>query len=143
MADATLIIETGLKGGAMITAEIANSYNKDVFAVPGRIDAPYSKGCNYLIRTNKAALVDSAQEIAEILNWETKTIQSQNQPELFMELSMDETKIMDLFEDEDLVQIEKMYALLNMSSSQIAGVLLELEFKGFLKSLPGKSYKKV
>jgi DNA processing protein len=72
LADAVIVIETGIKGGSMITADIANSYNKDVFALPGRIHDAKSIGCNYLIRENKASLFTNADEIAAVMNWDLK-----------------------------------------------------------------------
>ena len=89
MSDATIVIETGIKGGSMITAELANNYNKDVFAYPGKVTDAKSAGCNYLIKNNKAVLLTDAQELIELMNWEeTKSkARIKNQKELFIELS--------------------------------------------------------
>lgn len=142
LADATLVIESARKGGSLITAEIANSYSRDVFAVPGKIGDTYSEGCNYLIKTNKAHLVSSVDDINYIMNWnlgepKQKTVQKQ----LFLDLTEDETKIQKVFEKTELLSIDSISAQTDLSSSTIAMTLLELEFKGVVKALPGKIYK--
>lgn len=142
LADATLVIESAKKGGSLITAEIANSYSRDVFAVPGKIGDAYSEGCNYLIKTNKAHLVNSAADINYIMNWDVKQTQSKPiQKELFLDLNEDETKIKKAFESAELLSIDSINAQTDLSSSTIAITLLELEFKGVVKALPGKIYK--
>jgi DNA processing protein len=83
MADATVVVEAGLKGGALITAEIANSYNRDVFAFPGRLGDEYSEGCNFLIRNNKAALLTCIADLAYSLGWE-KNSDMKTAPEQLM-----------------------------------------------------------
>ena len=84
----TILVETGIKGGSMITAEIANSYNRDVFAVPGKITDPKSEGCNHLIKTNKAAVFTGAGDLLEMMGWQ-KAAEKQKQPQkqLFIQLS--------------------------------------------------------
>ena len=142
LADATLVIESAKKGGSLITAEIANSYSRDVFAVPGKIGDAYSEGCNYLIKTNKAHLVNSVADINYIMNWDvTQTKSKPVQKQLFLDLSEDENKIKQVFDTNELLSIDSINAQTDLSSSTVAITLLELEFKGAVKSLPGKIYK--
>lgn len=141
MVDAIVVIESGAKGGAMITAEIANSYNRDVFAVPGAVNAPFSTGCNHLIKTNKAALVQSAEDIAYILGWENKVNRPKKQKELLLELNDNEKAILDILQQKDFVHIDEIATLSNLSISNVSSVLLTLEFMGAVQSLPGKRYK--
>jgi DNA processing protein len=144
ISDATIVIETKTKGGSVITAEIANSYNKDVFAVPGNIDKPYSQGCNFLIKTNKAALLDDASELPEILGWKNEQTNSQKkklQTEMLLDLTEPETKLFELLKEKESLRIDEIVMNINLSSSDVAANLLNLEFKGAIKSLPGKVYQ--
>ncbi|MFD0749339.1 DNA-processing protein DprA [Mucilaginibacter calamicampi] len=143
MADATVVIEAGIKGGALITAEIANSYNRDVFAFPGRVDDVYSEGCNFLIRHNKAALLTCAADLAYSLGWERS---EENKPvEQFMlpfDLSADEQTIFNVIQQhKGPVAIDDLSLKINMPMSQIAMGLLNMEMQGYIRSLPGKMYK--
>ena len=141
ISDATLVVESGKKGGAIITAEIAFSYSRDVFAVPGKVDDAYSKGCNYLIKTNKAALVESADDIAYWLGWNDVKPQQTGQPELFTTLTPDEQKLADILQQEGECGIDKLMVKSNLPVSKISVILLNLEFQGVILSLPGKRYK--
>lgn len=142
LADATIVVESGNQGGALITADIANSYNRDVFAVPGKISDTYSCGCNKLIKANKANLLESIEDIEYLMGWETtpskpKTIQK----ELFKELSEEEHKIMTIIKEKQEITIDHICLLADMPVSKVSPILLNLEFSGLLKSLPGKVYK--
>jgi DNA processing protein len=142
MADATVVIEASLKGGALITAEIANSYNRDVFAFPGRVDDVYSEGCNFLIRNNKAALLTCAADLAYSLGWEraggSKPIEQLVLP---MDLSADERMIFDTIRQHNApLAIDDLTIKTNMPMSQLAMNLLNMEMQGFIRSLPGKIY---
>jgi DNA processing protein len=141
MSDAILVVESGRKGGAIITAEIAFSYSRDVFALPGKVDDEFSKGCNYLIKTNKAALVESGDDIAYILGWETKEPQVNPQPQLFVDLNEDEEKIIKIIQKEGEVGVDRLMIISKLQMSKIAAALLNLEFQGLVLSLPGKRYK--
>ncbi|MFP4526151.1 MAG: DNA-processing protein DprA [Bacteroidales bacterium] len=142
LADATVVVESAHKGGALITADIANSYNRDVFAFPGRITDTQSQGCNHLIKTNKAALIEKARDLEYVLGWEiNKTKHKIIQRQLFNELSGKEKKVVEILNDKDSVQIDEISINTGMPASQVSPVLLELEFKGLVKSLPGKRYK--
>jgi DNA processing protein len=143
MADATVVIEAGIKGGALITAEIANSYNRDVYAFPGRVDDVYSEGCNFLIRHNKAALLTCAADLAYSMGWERS---EENKPvEQFMlpfDLSADEQIIFNVIQQHKTpVAIDDLSLKINMPMSQIAMGLLNMEMQGYIRSLPGKMYK--
>lgn len=142
MCDAVLVIESGLKGGSLITAELANGYNKDVFALPGKSTDLKSEGCNHLIRSNKASLITSAADILEAMNWLPKEKKSPKpQRELFIELTPDEKKIVDILQQSDSVQIDELNFKSGLSSSAVASALLMLEMQNVLISLPGKAYK--
>ena len=143
MADATIVIESGKGGGSLITADIANSYNRDVFAFPGRTDDKYSEGCNHLIKTNRAALIQSAQDILYIMGWQ-ETKQKKNvkqQKELFIELGAEEKTIVDVLKDNTQLNIDELSYKANLPMSKISTLLLTLEFSGIVRSLPGKMYQ--
>jgi DNA processing protein len=142
LSDAVVVIEAGKKGGALITAGIANSYNRDVFAVPGRIHDTLSEGCNHLIKTNQAALIQSAADIIYIMGWQdpnkSKVI---SQPVLFQELSKDEEKIVKMLEINGESSIDLLCINSELTMSKVSAVLLDLEFKGIVKCLPGKMFR--
>jgi DNA processing protein len=142
MSDAILVIETGLKGGALITAEFANSYNRDVFALPGRVNDFYSQGCNRLIRNNKAALVESADDIKYIMGWnDNKSNNIKNiQQDIPINLNDDEKQIVDLLQINGESSIDFICLSCGMTNSKIASILLNLEFQGIVKSLPGNRF---
>ena len=106
MVDCLVVVESALKGGAMITAELANSYDSEVFAVPGKVGDLYSEGCNHLIRTNKANLVTSAVDILYTMRWDIDTKVVAKQMRLFRDFSDEEKKIMDVFEDKNIVHLD-------------------------------------
>jgi DNA processing protein len=144
LSQATIVIESAEKGGSLITADIANSYNRDVFAIPGRITDTYSKGCNQFIKTNRAAVLSSAKDLAYILNWEkdiqdNKTIQKQ----LFIELSDAEKLIYNYLLKEGKQQIDMIGLHCNLPTFKAASLLMNLELKGVVKPLPGKIFEAV
>ena len=143
MADATIVVEAGIKGGALITAEIANSYNRDVFAYPGRIGDEYSEGCNFLIRNNKASLLTGAADLAYILGWDkTEDARPVEQLALPIDLSTDEQLIFDmLLQHKTPLAIDDLTLKTNMTTSQLAMNLLNMEMQGYILSLPGKTYR--
>lgn len=143
MSDATIVMETGEKGGSMITAELANGYNKDVFALPGRVNDNKSAGCNFLIRNNKAMLLTDAEEIIEVMGWEERSRKSgvRSQRELFIELSAEEKIIVDILREKDLIHIDELNFKCGLSSSSMAAAILNLEIQGVVTTLPGKLYK--
>jgi DNA processing protein len=142
LCDALVVIESGKKGGSLITAELANSYNKDVFAVPGRVTDTKSEGCNFLIKNNKASLITGATDLLELMNWAPKEkVHQKKQRELFIELSPDEKIVIDILQQQDNIQIDELYFKSGLSSSSIAAALLMLEMQGIVMALPGKVYK--
>jgi DNA processing protein len=141
MTDATLVVESRIKGGAIITADIAFSYSRDVFAVPGRTEDVYSKGTNFLIKTNRAALVESADDIIRLTGWEDDDEKPVSQPELFVNLSDDEKILMDILTEDGETGIDELMAKSKIPVSQVSSLLLNLEFRGLVISLPGKRYK--
>lgn len=141
MADATLVIESADKGGALITADIANSYSRDVFALPGRATDPKSSGCNQLIKSNKAALVQNAADICFMMGWEQSTPAGHIQQQLFTEMNEEEKKIYIYLEEKKEADADELYLNSGMTASKVAAILLKLEFEGLIKSIPGKRYK--
>jgi len=142
MSEATIIIESGTKGGSLVTADIANSYNRDVLAVPGRINDKYSKGCNRLIKQNKAAILTTAQDLAEMLQWNIpEKIPPHRQLNLFVDLNDDEQKIFDLLQEKSKLSLDEIAIHLQFPVSKTAQLLLMLELNGIVQSLPGKTYE--
>lgn len=145
MCDAVVVIESAIKGGALITADLANDYNRDVFALPGRVTDHYSKGCHQLIRNNKAMLFESALHIAEIMNWngnkQSIKRKTQNQLNLFISLNEDEKKLIEILRIGGQVGIDTIAASAEIPVSKVSAFLLKLEFSGILRSLPGKMYE--
>jgi len=143
ISDATIVVETGIKGGSMITAELANNYNKDVFAFPGKVTDTKSAGCNYLIKNNKAVLLTDAQELIELMGWEEKSQKSKvrSQRELFIELSNDEKIIIEILKEKNSVHIDEINLKSGLSSSSVAAAILGLELQNVVLSLPGKLYQ--
>lgn len=141
ISTATIIIESAEKGGSLVTADIANSYDRDVFAVPGRTTDLYSKGCNNLIKNNRAFLLNSADEIVKMLNWDipkkTKAIQKQ----LFVELNEKEQKIYDFLHKKGAQVLDVISLECNIPIFQLSSVLLQMELKGVTKPLPGKMFE--
>ena len=144
LCDAVVVVESGIRGGALITAELANDYNRDVFAFPGRITDEWSVGCNALIKNNKASLIESADDLLKIMNWEkTDSISIPIvQTALFQDLSEEEQGIITtLRQHPEGVQVNEMALKLVKPISKISSLLLELEFKGLVKCLPGGMYR--
>ena len=142
MTDCLIVIESALKGGALITADIAASYNRDIFAIPGRVGDIYSEGCNHIIKVNKAALVTCADDIRYAMRWDIDTNTPSKQMKLFREFNQEEQQIMDCFGDEDIIHLDKIINQTGFTSPRIASVLLSLEFDGVISALPGKRYAK-
>jgi DNA processing protein len=144
ISEATIIIESADKGGSLVTADIANSYSRDVFAVPGRVTDNFSKGCNDLIKRNKAAILTSATDLVEMLNWnlvknEPKVIQKQ----LFVELNEDEQLIYDFLVDEGKQLLDIISLTCQLPIHITTTILFNLEMKGVVKPLPGKQFEAI
>jgi DNA processing protein len=141
ISDATLVVESGIKGGALITADIANSYNRDVFAIPGRPDDQWSAGCNDLIKNNKAALVICAGDIEKFLNWQPRNIKPPAQISLFSELNESEQKIFELIAKEGEMTIDHLCRSLDIPVNKLSSLLLQMEFKAMIRCFPGNVYR--
>jgi DNA processing protein len=142
LCDALIVVEAAQRGGALITADIANSYNKDVFAFPGNIGRSYSEGCNNLIKSNKAILVTSASDIVYAMNWDVVEPESKKSFSIALdEYPPEEQTILKLLMDNDQMMIDELSWRSSLSVSKLASLLLTLEFKGRVASLPGKVYK--
>lgn len=141
MADATIVIETALKGGSMITAELANGYNRDVFAFPGKVTDSKSAGCNHLIKNNKAILLTDAAHLIEMLGWNPKKAKHKEQKELFISLTTDEQVLVDVLKEKETVHIDEIFLKSGLTSSTVAAAMLNLEFQNVVASLPGKMYR--
>jgi len=141
MSDATIVIESANKGGSLVTANIANSYNRDVFAFPGRVTDKFSMGCNHLIKTNQAHLIESVKDLEYILGWDDECeIPKEIQTKLFVELSTEEEKIVNSLKEEKNTPIDIICIKTSLPMSKVSTILLKLEFDGIVKSLPGKIY---
>jgi DNA processing protein len=141
ICDAILVVEAAEKGGALITADIGNSYNRDVFAIPGRISDPYSEGTNRLIRKNMAALVQSAGDIRYLMGWEEQGKKPDGfQKKIFLEMTADEKVLVDYLNINGASGIDDICIQCRLSMSTTSAALLNLEFEGIVKSLPGKIY---
>jgi DNA processing protein len=127
----------------MITAELANGYNKDVFAIPGKLTDNKSAGCNHLIKNNKAALLATAEELLLMMGWQQKKKKddSKKQRQLFIELTADEKIIFDILKEKDSAHIDEINFRSALSSHTVASAILSLELQNVIVSLPGKIYK--
>lgn len=146
LADATIVVESAEKGGSLITAEIAESYHRDVFAVPGRIGDPYSKGCHLLIRDNRAVILQSAEDFARAMGWQKEQDRKhlRRQPvqrELFPDLSFEEQRILKCLTDCDSKPINRLSIETNLPIHQLSALLFNLEMKGLVRMLGGGMYR--
>jgi len=144
MADVTIVVEASIKGGALITAEIANSYNRDVYAFPGRINDEFSEGCNFLIKTNRAGLINSPKDLIYYLGWDDQTIKSKPavQVQLPLNLNNDERIVCEALLQTTL-PVDELSLKTSIAQSKLAVILLTLEMKGIIVALPGKLFKLV
>lgn len=145
MADAIIVVESDVKGGSLITAEIANSYCKDVFAVPGRINDKHSAGCNKLIANHKADLLFSTEYFLQQMGWDKKNVQKNDKPrqqELFIELDTDEQKVINVLKDNNEgLHIDSLAIKTEIPTYQLFSILLQLEMKNLIKNLPGNIFR--
>jgi DNA processing protein len=142
LSEATLVIESGIKGGAMVTAEMASSYDREVMAIPGRPDDPMSKGCNMLIKSNQASLVESADDIEFLLGLNQHPVKKlAHEPMLFQPLDPDESAIFSLLSGPPM-SVDQVCRLAGLPVQQVSFHLLSLEFSGLIKAMPGKLYSR-
>ncbi|MDR1882754.1 MAG: DNA-processing protein DprA [Prevotella sp.] len=143
MADTVIVVESDEKGGSLITAEIANSYCKDIFAVPGRITDRYSRGCNKLIASHKADLFQSTEYFLQQMGWDEESRKKQKMPRqqnLFLVLTGEEQTVVDKLATVESLHIDQLARELDIPAYRLFATLLELEMKGAIKNLPGNMY---
>ena len=145
MSDATIVIESAAKGGSLITAEIAQSYDRAVFAFPGNIGQPFSEGCNNLIRDNGAGLITCAEDFVKAMGWQYDAVRKQAladgiERQLFPELSPEEQKIVSLLQQTNDLQLNIISVKTGIAIHQITAMLFQLEMKGVVKPLAGGMY---
>jgi len=141
LADCTIVVETDMKGGSMITAHLAHSYSREVFAVPGRYNDRNCTGCNSLIKKNIAAIITSAEDLASYMNWDIHAPNKSKQLPLFSDLTNDETAVIQLLSSNGKSTIDQLSISSGLIFSKLSSTLLELEFRGIVKTLPGKMYE--
>jgi len=142
MCDAIVVIESAEKGGSLITADMGQSYNRDVFAFPGRVGDLYSAGCNALIKNNKAGLIESASDLINSMCWESVTNnKAPIQPSLFLDLTDIQQILVSLLRKEESMTINQIAINMGLPVSKTSSMLLEMEFSGVVKCLPGNIYK--
>lgn len=142
ITDATVVVETLIEGGSMITAKMADAYNRDVFAVPGRTSDMKSSGTNFLIQNNKAMLLTEAADIVRLMGWEENAKgKTQKQKALFIELTEEEKKVLAILEEKGTTGIDEINLRSGLSSSTVAAALLNLELNHLIAALPGKRYR--
>lgn len=143
IADAVIVVESDERGGSLITAEIANSYCKDIFAIPGRMNDKYSQGCNKLISSHKADLFQSTEYFLQQMGWDNESIKKKKSPrqqELFITLTSEEQAIVDSLTTNESLHIDTLARELNTPAYSLFSILLDMEMKGIIKNLPGNLY---
>lgn len=141
MADATIVMETAVKGGSMITADLAFQYNRDVFALPGRINDSRSGGCLQLIAENKASPFIQTNSFLETMGWLEVKKKKSIEKKLFPDLSPDEQKIITILHQKEGLHVDELYLASGLTSSAFAAILLNLELQNIIIQLPGKRYQ--
>ncbi|RVU90953.1 DNA-processing protein DprA [Flavobacterium columnare] len=141
ISEATLVIESAEKGGSLLTAQMANNYHRDVFAVPGRITDKYSKGCNNLIKTNNAQLITNATDLVYHLNWDLKKSIRSIQKQLFVSLTDEEQSVFDYLKGKEKEHLDNIAANSQLTVFRLSSLLLNMELKGVVRPLPGKYFE--
>jgi len=142
LADAVIVVESAKKGGALLTAELAVSYNRDLFAFPGRVGETYSEGTHYLIKSNRAGLIENIGDLEYCMDWRPVTSNPDcRQPRLFADLTPEEQILVDLLRKEGESAIDQICSLTELPVNRVSPVLLSLEFAGIVKCLPGKVFR--
>lgn len=140
LCDALVVVETATSGGSMITAELASQYERDLFAVPGRVRDPKSAGCNLLLKSDKAKLIESAADLAAAMQWSVAGKPKPIQTQLFLELNPTDKKVFELIQQSPEIPIDRLTEKAGLSPGELAALILNLEFKGVIRTLPGKRY---
>ncbi len=141
LSEATIVVESAEKGGSLVTADIANSYNREVFAVPGRSSDTQSEGCNNLIKVQRAHLLSKPADVPYILNWQLETQEKVVQKKLFVELDTDEKVLFNVLKDNGKMILDRIALKCNMPTFRVASLLLKMELKGVVRPLPGKQFE--
>ncbi len=141
LSDATIVVESGEKGGSLLTADMALSYHRDVFAFPGRAGDTLSKGCNNLIKKNMAALIESASDLIYFMKWDTEMKPQAVQKSLFLLHTPEEEELIKVLSGQESLSLDQLARNLAKPVSQVSSMLLSLEFSGQIISLPGKHFK--
>lgn len=140
LCDCLIVIESAAKGGALVTARLASGYGRDVMAVPGRAADKYSEGCNRLIKSNVAHLIESAADVMEIMNWPAVEREGEIRS-LFVEYSPEEEAVIAALRDCDGASFSQILARVHLPTARLMGLLVDMEFKDYLHALPGGNYK--
>lgn len=141
LSDCTVVVESANKGGALVTANIAASYSRDVMAVPGRVTDEFSKGCNRLIMNNQAAAITCAEDLLKAMRWESKLIpEKTTELELFPQLTAEQQKVVDILRKQGDLHINDLAGLMAMPIYRLMATLVELDTKGIIATLPGCRY---
>lgn len=148
ISEATVVIESADKGGSLITANMANDYNREVFAVPGRISDKYSQGCNNLIKSQRANLLTGAADLIYLLNWDLETESSPNaakpiQKQLFVSLDQTEQQVYAFLQQNGKELLDTIALQCEIPIHQLAGILLNMELKSVIRPLPGKLFEAI
>jgi DNA processing protein len=142
MTDATIVVESSEKGGSLITAYLANDYNRDVFAYPGNVFNPYSLGCNKLIASSRAHLINGSADLIRMMDWANKDSQAV-QPSLFLDLPPEESRIVSFLQENPDTPIDLLALRLEQPISKLNSALLSLEIQGAIVCAPGKKYRAI
>ena len=140
MSDALVVVETAASGGSMISAQLAGQYERELFAVPGRVRDPKSAGCNLLIKMEAAKLAESAADIAAALRWDEADRQKSVQILLFPDLAPAEQNVLNIIREQPEIPIDQLTLAARLTPGELASLILGLEFKGIIRTLPGKRY---
>ena len=143
IADCTVVVESAAKGGALITASIAESYNRDIFAYPGKVTDPFSSGCNYLIKERKAALITCAEDLFQEMCWDKEKKKQPIQKSIFIDFSNEEQMIVDIIKETDKIQLNQLSYKVDFPISKLSSLLFGLEMKGVVQCLPGGVYRMI
>jgi len=142
LSEATIVIESAEKGGSLVTADIANSYDRDVFALPGRASDKQSKGCNNLIKTQQAHLLSNPLDVPYILGWQLESkLKPSIQKKMFIELDPDEKVIFNFLKSQKKQQLDVIASQCDIPTFKLVGILLNMELKGLIRPLPGKKFQ--
>ena len=145
MADAVILVESAAKGGGLITAEIAQSYDRSVFAFPGNVGQPFSEGCNNLIRDNGAALISNAQDFVKAMGWMDESLRQRANADgiernLFPELTPEEQQVVDLLQQTNDLQLNIITVKTGIPIGRLTALLFQLEMKGMVRPMAGGMY---